>query len=135
MDLTQLQELQEKLMRETDLSSVWEYYMDNFADLPELVEMSQRKSNKFLEALIPQVCSQIFGRKVKVTNLLLVTLAEHYFYHAPFFADGRIGAFIYFEDINMGMLAVSAHNPSTGLTMFSRFSLSAAKPSRGFGKR
>jgi hypothetical protein len=135
MDLTQLQELQEKLMRETDLSSVWGYYMDNFADLPELAEMSQRKSHKFLEALVPQICSQIFGMKVKVTNLLMVTVSEYYFYHAPFFADGRIGALIYFEDINMGMLAVAARNPSNGLMMFSRFSISLARPSKGFGKK
>jgi hypothetical protein len=135
MDLTLLQELQEKLMREKDLSVIWEYYMDHFADLPELVDVSQPKRHKFLESLVPQICQQIFGMKVRITDLLVVTVAEYYFYHAPFFADGRIGGLIYFEDVNMGMLAVAADNPPSGLMHYSRFSISPLKPSQGFGRR
>ncbi len=122
MKLTQLQQLKQKLLKAADLSEIWLFYMDNFADVPDFIEVGEPKQNDFLEAAVPQICQQMFGRKTKVTNLLLIYIAEYQFFHAPFHADNRIGGLIYFEDINTGLLAVSAEFPPTDVVKYSRFS-------------
>lgn len=128
MNLSKLPQLKQTLLEASDLSEVWSFYMDNFTDLPEFVEVGEPKQNQMLEAIIPQVCEQLFGRKVKISHLLLIYIAEYQFFHAPFAADRRIGGLIYFEDIHTGMIAVSADYPPTDLVKYSRFSSSPWSP-------
>jgi hypothetical protein len=136
MDLTQLLQLQEKLMRESDLASIWLFYMDNFMDCPELDDASYPKSNPLIEALIPKICKQLLDLKKKTTiEYLLLTVSEYYFYHAPLMINGAVGGLIYFEDINMGLIAIADNSPGSKTTKFSRFSVSSPKPFKGFGKR
>jgi hypothetical protein len=121
MRIEQLDQLKRKMVQEPDLSNIWEYYMSNFADLPEFLDVGRPKKDKFLTELVPTVCQKIFGKKVKITNLFPIYIPEHKFFHAPFFADKSIGGLIYYEDLTMGIIAVSASFPP-GMMHFSRFS-------------
>ena len=38
------------------------------------------------------------------------------------FLDGRIGGVIYFEDVKIGLIAVSVDYPATNVVKYSRFS-------------
>ncbi|MGB8701089.1 MAG: hypothetical protein WCD18_16885 [Thermosynechococcaceae cyanobacterium] len=122
MNLDRLQELKTRLVQKTDFSDIWSFYMDEFADHPEFLEVGHPVTNAFLEAAIPQICKQMFGKAVKITDLLIICIAEYQFFHAPLQVEGRIGGVIYFADIHTGLLAVSAQFPTTDEVKYSRFS-------------
>ncbi|BDA66074.1 hypothetical protein CAL7716_002400 [Calothrix sp. PCC 7716] len=133
MKLDKLQELKQKLTDEKDFSKIWLYYMDNFADAPEFIEQHGRRvQNKHLDTVVRKTCQEMFGRKIKIHHDLTIYIAEHKFFHGPFQAGGRIGGFIYFEDIKVGLIAVSADYPPTDMVKYSRFTEMAIHKS-GFG--
>jgi hypothetical protein len=122
MNIDQFQELKQKLTLEADLSAIWSFYMDHFADAPEFIELGEPKYNEYLDTVIHKTCEQIFGRVIKITGFLPIYIAQYSFFHAPFWAEGRIGGVIYFEDIKVGLIAVSADYPPTDEVKYSRFS-------------
>jgi hypothetical protein len=121
MKLNKLRQLKEKLIEDKDLSKIWDFYMDEFADRPEFLDYGQPTANPFLEAVVPAVCRSIFGREMKITHLLIIHIPEYQFYHAPFSAEKRMGGVIYFADNDKGLLAVTAHFPPTAEVKYSRF--------------
>ena len=131
MELKQLLQLKKRLIHETDLSKVWSYYMDNFADFPEFIEQGSPKPDEFLESILPQICLQIFGKMTKITDLLPIYIPEYQFFHAPFFANHHIGGLIYFEDIQTGLIAISPPPPDD-MVKYSRFSTSPRPKDKGF---
>jgi hypothetical protein len=132
MKIERFQELKEKLTTETDLSRIWTFYMDHFADHAEFMELGEPAHYEYLNNILYQTCQQIFGKAITVTNFLLIHIVKHQFYHGPFQVKGRIGGLIYFEDIKVGLLAVSADFPPTDAVKFSRFSqvMELSKPNR-----
>lgn len=122
MKIERLQELKEKLTSEKDFSNIWNFYMDRFADHPEFTDLGNPAKNKYLDTVVRKTCQEMFGNKIKITNSLLIKIAKYKFFHGPFQVDGRIGGVIYFEDINIGLLAVSVDYPATDMVKYSRFS-------------
>jgi hypothetical protein len=122
MNINRLQELKQKLTSEADLSKIWSFYMDNFADHLEFTELGEPSDNEYLHTVLYKTCQQIFGRAIKITNFLPIYIAEYHFFHAPFQVERRIGGVIYFEDIKIGLIAVSADYPPTDEVKYSRFS-------------
>jgi hypothetical protein len=115
-------QLKHKLLKEKDFSNVWTFYMDNFTDLPEFTDMGEPKKSELLEAIIPQICRQLFGSKAVFLEFLLIYVPEYQFFHAPVQANDCIGGMFYFEDVDTGMLAISAERSQAGNVQFSRFS-------------
>ncbi|MBD2297952.1 hypothetical protein H6G80_08730 [Nostoc sp. FACHB-87] len=128
----QWQTLKQKLTDEADLSNIWVFYMDNFADHPEFTDLGEPAYNQYLDNVISKTCQQMFGREIKITDLFLIYIAEHHLFHGAFFVERRIGGVIYFEDIKVGLIAVSADYPPTDMVKYSRFSevLQLPKPNR-----
>ncbi|KYC36448.1 hypothetical protein WA1_42855 [Scytonema hofmannii PCC 7110] len=122
MKIDRLQELKQKLTNETDLSHVWSFYMDHFADDPKFTQLGEPASNEYLDAVLHKTCQYMFGRTIKITNFFLIYIAKYQLFHGPFQVKGRIGGVIYFEDIKIGLLAVSADAPPTDVVKYSRFS-------------
>jgi hypothetical protein len=122
MKIERLQELKQKLTLEADLSHIWLFYMDHFADDPEFTELGEPAYNEYLDVVLHKTCEQMFGRAIKITNFFLIYIAEYRLFHGPFQVKGRIGGVIYFEDIKIGLLAVSADDPPTDVVKYSRFS-------------
>ncbi|NJR14623.1 MAG: hypothetical protein HC785_02240 [Calothrix sp. CSU_2_0] len=121
MKIERLQELKQKLIDEKDLSKIWLFYMDNFADSPKFIDFGKPARNQYIDAIVHKTCQQLFGKKIKITNSLLIQIPEYRFFHGPFQAGGRIGGVIYFEDIKIGLFAVSADFPPTDAVKYSRF--------------
>lgn len=122
MEIQRLEELKEKLTSENDFSKIWNFYMDNFADHAEFTDLGHPAKDKYLDTVVRKTCQEMFGTKIKITNFLLIKIAKYKFFHGPFQVDGRIGGVIYFKDINVGLLAVSADYPASDMVKYSRFS-------------
>jgi hypothetical protein len=122
MNIDRLQELKQKLTDVADLSDIWLFYMDHFADHPEFTELGEPAENEYLDAVLHKTCQQMFGRAIKITGFFLIYIAPYRLFHGPFQVEGRIGGVIYFEDIKIGLLAVSADYPPTDAVKYSRFS-------------
>ncbi len=120
MQIELLQELKQKLTNEADLSKIWLYYMDNFADHREFTQMGEPARNEYLDVVLQKNCEQMFGKAIKINKFLLIYIAKYQFFHGPFQVEGRIGGVIYFEDIKIGLCAVSA-NLATNEVKYSRF--------------
>jgi hypothetical protein len=122
MNIDQLQELKQKLTIEANLSAIWSFYMDHFADHPEFIELGEPTSNEYLHSVIHKTSQQMFGREIEISNFFPIYITQYGFFHAPFWAEQRIGGVIYFEDIKVGLIAVSADYPPTDEVKYSRFS-------------
>lgn len=122
MKIERLQELKQKLINEKDLSQIWLFYMDHFADHHKFTELGKPAHNDYLDIVLQKTCQQMFGKATTITNFFLIYIAEYQFFHGPFQVEGRIGGVIFFEDIKIGLLAVSAEFPPTDAVNYSRFS-------------
>jgi hypothetical protein len=122
MNINRLQELKQKLTNEADLSKIWLFFMDHFADHAEFTELGEPTHSQYLEAVLPQSCQQIFGRAITITHFFLIYIAEYQFFHGPLQVEGCIGGVIYFEDIKMGLLAISADASTPDVVKYLRFS-------------
>jgi hypothetical protein len=119
MKIEKLYQLKEKLQKETDLSKIWLYYMDEFGDVPEFSDLGEPVRQDSLLAVITQVCQQIFGKPININDILTIYIKEYKFYHAPFMTSNHIGGVIFFEDINTGLIAVTS--AASNLAKYSRF--------------
>jgi hypothetical protein len=127
MDLTLLATLKDKLVNATEFSDVWRYFLDHFGEDPKFIALGERSSDAFLEAVLHQIGSQMFGQPVTLTDLLLSRLAEHHFTHGGVLLNGHLANVLYFDDIRSGMVAVWMANPA-GETKYARFSGHRQRP-------
>ncbi|MDB5313169.1 MAG: hypothetical protein JWO38_7371 [Gemmataceae bacterium] len=121
MDLAELQVLKQKLLHDEKLAPVWSYFMDHFADHREFIALGERINDSFVEAVLAQVSQQLFGADGAVHNLILTGIPEQHFLHGGFGMGGRFGGVIYFEDAQVGLLAVPVGPPSAEVK-YARFS-------------
>lgn len=121
MDLSRLQELKHKLLHDKDLAPVWLYFLDHFAENPAFIALGERVHHPLIETVIEQVSKQLFPRDGTVMGTLLTQIDEPKFLHGGFFMGLRPGGVFFYEDINMGLLAVPDLPPSIEVK-YARFS-------------
>jgi hypothetical protein len=120
MNFDRFPQLKQKVLQGADFSDTWTFYMDHFADLPEFTDLGEPKECAFLEAAVPKICQQMF-KSARRIEMMPIYIAEYQFFHSPLQVDRRIGGVIYFEDVKVGLLAVSDTFPPTDLVRYSRF--------------
>ncbi len=120
MDLVRFRELKRKLLHDKELPPVWAFFLDHFGENIEFMQLGERTENEFLYSLIATVGKQLFGTVI-VSRICLARLPEHQFIHGGFTMGGRVGGLIYFEDVEVGLLAVSDIPPGIE-TKYVRFS-------------
>ena len=121
MELSLLGTLKDKVIHASNFSEIWSYFFDHFGDHPEFIGMGERIDHPLLEAIIGQVAAQLFGRAVPLEDFLLARLPEHQFIHGGGLLEGKLANVLYFEDIQMGALAV-VWTISPSETKMARFS-------------
>ena len=121
MDLTQMQELKQKLLYEAELAPVWSFFMNHFVDNPEFIALGSQISHPFVEAVVAEVGRQLFGSDGKVNNLRLTQIADQSFIHGGFGMGLHLGGVIYFDDVQMGLVTVAEKPPSIDVK-YARFS-------------
>ncbi len=122
MNINKLRQLKQKLVDDKDLSKIWLFFMDNFADHMEFTELGETASHEYLDAVLHKICQQMFNKTTKITNFLLIYIPEHKFFHGSFLVKEYVGGVIYFEDIKTGLVAVSSESSPTDEVKYSRFS-------------
>jgi hypothetical protein len=130
VDLTLLDTLRFKIATDKVLADTFEYFFDNFGEVPEFFKCGAPVIDNFLVQLLAQIGGEIFKTgKVTVRDSRLFRIQEYSFIHGGLTMNGAIGNVIYFDDIQQGILAV--HRPSArGSTDFVRFSAHVA-PTNG----
>ncbi|MDQ3250561.1 MAG: hypothetical protein M3Q45_15315 [Chloroflexota bacterium] len=122
LDLRKVTMLKMKLMEAKELADVMNYFFDHLGESQEFINVSQPARHELLEAIIAQTVGPLLGAKAKVVlhNFLLLHVAQHQFYHGAFTIQGKMANVIYFDDIQMGCIAVALG--MDGPTSFIRFS-------------
>lgn len=127
MDLSRLEELKRRLVHEKDFMKIWGYFLDEFATELDFIKLGEPIRHENLELAIAQIGLQMFPRDGNVTRVGLIRVPDHRFIHGNVNVAGRVGGILYFEDIRVGLVAVSEHFPSDE-TKFARFSTAPDKP-------
>ncbi len=120
MDLSLLKTLEKKLHEAAKFADVWDYFMTNFGEVPEFIALGQRGSDPFLETVLSEVGRQLFGRDVRIDELLLTRIPEYGFFHGTVWIEGKLTTALYFEKIHKGLLAIlwSDRPPETKFVRF-----------------
>lgn len=127
MKIERLQELKQKLTKETDLSKIWLFYMDNFAEHQQFIALGQPAKNEYLDEVVRKTCQQIFAKaifrkSITISTIFLIHIPKYKFFHGPFRLGEQMGGVIYFEDIKIGLIAVPDESSGTDMIQYSRFS-------------
>lgn len=86
-----------------------------------------RTRDDFLEAIVAQICQQMFSKKDRVSDLLLIEIPDHSFVHGSWLVGGRTGSLIYFKDAQIGIIAVPNKLSEKAEVNYARFK----KPMKG----
>jgi hypothetical protein len=121
VDLKLLHTLKQKLTTAKEFSAVFTYFLDHFGEDPEFIEQGERTHSPFLESVLAEVGKQLFGKEVRVADVLLTRLPEYEFIHGACTLGGKLGNVLYFEDVRTGLLVVlsSLASSETKLVRFS----------------
>jgi hypothetical protein len=121
MDLTRLTTLKARLLTASQFSDVFSYFMDNFGNNLEFIELGEQTRHALVEAVIGQVGKAIFGHDVNPSGLVLTRIGDEQFIHGGFLLEGCLASVFYFDDVHVGLMAVVMGNPENE-TKFARFS-------------
>ncbi|GBC91879.1 hypothetical protein HRbin15_00339 [bacterium HR15] len=119
----QMATLKRKMVNESDLKKVFNYFFDHFGEDTEFIKSCTPIRHELLIQLLPTLVRELLPGRNQIMNLLLLHSAEHHFIHGGFNVDGFLGTLIYAEDIQTGIIAL-AEFPSTGIVRFLRFNAS-----------
>lgn len=118
-----LAELKVKLVTETDFAAIFNYFFDHFGENDDFMGVGVPRHNDQLQQVLVSSAQPILQQSViSVSHMLMVYVAEQRFYHGAAFFNGTMANFFYFEDIDVGLLAL-ARQSAQGETMIIRFSL------------
>jgi hypothetical protein len=121
LNLENLQTLKHQLATAPVLEKVYQYFLDHFGENDAFFDMGARADDEILAAFVKAVAQQLYGPKAKVSDWLLVRLAEHHFIHGACRIEGRPVNVLWFDDIHVGMIAIPGMGRNEK-TQYSRFS-------------
>ncbi len=116
-----LEELRRKLAGDSDFGSVWDYFLTNFAGNPQFIQRGKPGPEEPLLHCISE-CYRRSKPNVEVILLhhfLPIEVPEFKLVHGAFQIQGEWCGFVYFTDLDMGMVCFS--NAQTGRSIMGRF--------------
>lgn len=120
MNLGKLAILKKKMAEAADFSEPFNYFFDEFAEKDEFLDVGKRVAHPKLEEMI-QTCGGMMVGNARFHNFMFIRVPKQWFIHGTCWVNGRLVNFIYFEDVQLGMLAITPATPG-GDVMFQRFS-------------
>ncbi|MCS6919122.1 MAG: hypothetical protein NZM28_05075 [Fimbriimonadales bacterium] len=100
--------LRKKLQQEKNHGAVMTYFFDHFADHHAFIQMSEPTRSELIEMALPIVLQSLLGQpNVAVLNLMQLRVPSQKMLHGGFMAGGAMGAFFYFEDLDIGLVGLS----------------------------
>jgi len=106
-ELKELNELKDIVMTEKDFSVIWNKFFD-LAENPSFLHRGKPTKHPILKKIIETIGSSIFpNQKISIMHLMLQKVKGHKFVHGPFMINGHVGSLFYYDEINMGMMAIA----------------------------
>jgi hypothetical protein len=123
LNLANLNVLKLKMAEEKEIAVAYNYFFDHFGENDEFLDVGKPARNEVLEAVLGQTVAQIMNLKSPFTiqKLVMIHLPDHAFYHGGCFIGGRMVNFIYFDDIQLGCIALAYKIGNSSVQML-RFS-------------
>jgi hypothetical protein len=112
MDLEKLDELKKQIAEATDFMKPFVYFMDHFGDSEEFIDFGDRVSHPKLEAMLALCAANLVGKDLigheapRVSDFLIVQVHDSPFLHGACRVNGKVANFIYFDDVQLGLMAV-----------------------------
>ena len=130
MDLALIAELKRRMKESEKLSSVWEYFLDNFGEDREFMGLGEAYRSEELEKILGLIGGKMFGGDaILITEQRLIEIPGHHFVHGGMLLQGHLCNILYAADLDVGVLGLPGYPP--GQMQYVRFSL---KPLRGIPK-
>lgn len=102
-----LDTLKIKLTTEDDFSAIYDYFFTHLGEDNAFLDYGKLVKKPALKAILKKFGEYLFGEDAQVTHLMIINTRKTQFYHGSCFINGRISGIFYFEDIEMGMAAVT----------------------------
>jgi hypothetical protein len=117
-----LKTLKTKLKEEKDdLGDIMSFFFDSTEANPEFLGRGKQSRDPLLDSILSEIAKTLFGKNSKVQQALCVRLPDDQFIHGTCMIEGKMGNYFYFEDIEMGLVAIIM-SFSSSKTQFARFS-------------
>jgi len=107
LDMARLNTLKSQLLQATDFMAVFEYFMTHFGENPQFMAMGKGTRHAVIEAAVAQTFQRLYGQPLPVGQLLLTMLPKQHFVHGGGFYGEKLVNVLYFDDLQMGLLAVA----------------------------
>jgi hypothetical protein len=122
-----LDELKKQLREGTDFKKIYTFFFDHLGENDSFLGSGERIDHQLLEPTLKRIAEELLKKPVVFTDLLAIRVRDEPFVHGSCMMPGHLMTFFYFEDIAMGMAAVTGLSRST-MTHFVRFSTELRRP-------
>lgn len=113
----------------TEFGKVFHHFFDHLGADPGFLDAGKRAKNPRLKTIVREAVEKALNEKTEITNLMLIKMAKEKFYHGTCFLNGRMATVLYFEDLDMGMIAISM-GLTTGQMSYIRFTSTTIDPEK-----
>ena len=100
-----MRDLKQALQIEEDFSGITQKFLD-MTEMEEFNYLGKTRNNELLESMLTKVLEKVYGEP-KIFALRMKYLKKFGFYHGSIIVDSLPGTIMYFEGIQMGMVAIS----------------------------
>lgn len=100
-----LEHLKEMLIEESDFNKIYNEFFSTLQNEKTLCHGKLAK-NDHLEEIITEVLKNIYDKTLMV-KIMMIHVEKFEFLHGTISVDTQPGSFFYFEDISMGMIAIT----------------------------
>ena len=127
VDMQKLDTLKEKLVNAKEFSDVFNYFYDHFGENMDFVHVGKEVKFPLLKQVLVKIGQlTIKDLNAKPSQFFVIRVKSHHFYHGGFQFDRKMVNFIFFKDIDKGMLIVTSF-PLGSKVLYARFSLATFK--------
>lgn len=108
MDTGKLESLRAQLLTSDDFKAVMDQFHRDLAADPAFFRAGASTEPGLLGEVLAECTRRVFGRSARIVHLMLFRLRDHPFVHGLLVAPGGLGNVIYFEDQQVGLVAVAS---------------------------
>lgn len=113
----QIQTLKNQLETGDDFNKIIQMFFD-LSDNNDFINLGEISKNELLLQILPKILAQVIKDPNPISTHL-IHVKKYNMYHGSFIVSQMAGVIIYFESIQMGMVAINKH--MIGDTSFIRF--------------
>ena len=107
MNLDKLEDLKRQIAEAADFKDPFNYFLDHFGDREEFHDIGDRTSHPKLEQMLAICAATLAGpRPRSSTTSSSFAFPKQSFLHGICRINGKAANFIYFEDVQLGLLAI-----------------------------